>query len=56
MDNFIEFGYDNPLDTVFQLQHYPFEEDGDWSDKIESGVKCDYDLAYKRYLSLFMIF
>ncbi|ODN02946.1 GDP-fucose protein O-fucosyltransferase 2 [Orchesella cincta] len=42
------FGYDNPLDIVFQLQHYPFEEDGDWSDKIESGVTCDFDLAYKK--------
>lgn len=45
-----EFGYDNPLDVVFQLQHFPFEEDADWTDKIESGARCEYDLEYRRYV------
>lgn len=52
--NLPEHGYDNPIDVVFQLQHFPFEENGDWSDKIEIGVRCENELAYKQYVNFWL--
>ena len=38
----IDYGFDNNIDVVFQLQHFQFDpDDRAWSEKIEIGVTCE---------------
>ncbi len=45
---FTAYGYDNQVDIVFQLQHFPFDpNDQAWTEKIEVGAPCEEHFPYK---------